>query len=237
MKNKIKFILLFLYAISVFGQNGKVNLLIETNRNAVIILDGKVVYGKNLSVSVNQGIHIVKIKDDLRLWDLGTIIDTLEIESAVNEIRKEYFLSEYVFLQTVPDDAVVYAGQNMIGHTPLFLPKNLSEVKLLKNNFIDTKVRLNKNKIFLNLENTETQSENGRFIEDVWFKVLLGGIVGLGATSAYFKLKADKYYDEYLKTNDKALLNKTNDYDLISGIALGALQINFGILIYHFLIE
>lgn len=236
MKPVFNFILIFLITIPAFAGDGKTGLTIKTNRDAVIIFDGKVFCGKKLFVNVEKGIHIVKIKNNLRMWDFDTIIDTLKIDGSVNEINKEYFLSVPVFLQTVPDDALVFAGRKPIGYTPLYLPGGLRKVKLIKNNFEKT-IRLNKKKIFLNLGIPVNKVEETNFTDDVWFKVLLGGIVGFGATSAYFKLKADEYYDRYLKTKDETFLNKTNNYDLISGIALGVLQINFGILIYHFLIE
>ncbi len=237
MKNGMKIILLLLTAITVFGQSGEVALTIETNRNAIIILDDTVYYGKTFTGKVHAGKHIVKIKSSFRNWDLDTIIDTLNVSLNEPRIKRKYQLPELVFLQTSPDDASVLSGEKFIGHTPLYLPVNLKKVLLLKNNFVNKNVELSGDKIFLNLEKARPELSSERFIDDVWFKVLLGGIVGFGATSAYFKLKADKYYDEYLKTKNEDLLNKTNNYDLISGIALGALQINFGILIYHFLIE
>lgn len=76
-----------------------------------------------------------------------------------------------------------------------------------------------------------------QFYESTLFQVLLGGIVVLGGVSAYFKLKADDYYDDYRRTGDESLLDKTDAYDTISGISFGLLQVNFGFLIYKFLVE
>jgi len=73
--------------------------------------------------------------------------------------------------------------------------------------------------------------------ESNWFKILIGTSAVLGATAAYFKINADKKYDEYLSTGDKEILKKVNRLDLYSGIAFGLLQINFGYLIYKFLLE
>jgi hypothetical protein len=73
------------------------------------------------------------------------------------------------------------------------------------------------------------------FISKPAFKYLIGGIAVLGAVAAYFKVEADNNYDKYLDTRDKKYLDKTDSYDLISGISFGALQINLGFLAYMLL--
>jgi len=67
------------------------------------------------------------------------------------------------------------------------------------------------------------------------FKVLLGTAIALGATTAYYKLEADKNFDEYQVTGDPAALEQTDKYDLISGITFVAMQIDFGLILYLFL--
>ena len=84
----------------------------------------------------------------------------------------------------------------------------------------------------------EAGIQNGKsFYEKGLFKYLIGGLVVLGGTTAYFKLEADKKFEEYQLTGSNNLLDETRRYDLISGITFGALQINFGILLYYFLSE
>jgi len=79
---------------------------------------------------------------------------------------------------------------------------------------------------------------NGQsFHETNLFKVLIGTAITFGSTAAYYKIKADKKYDEYLISKDKAILNQVNKYDLVSGISFGLLQINFGYLLYRFLTD
>jgi hypothetical protein len=75
------------------------------------------------------------------------------------------------------------------------------------------------------------------FIEKNIFKILTAGIIVLGGTTAYFKLKADDKYEEYVFSGDPELLNDTRKYDLISGITFVALQITFGLLLYFFLTD
>jgi len=81
------------------------------------------------------------------------------------------------------------------------------------------------------------RSSNNSFLNSTMFKILIGTAVVIGGTSAYYKHRADENFDQYNLSGDKTYLDKTHKYDLISGIAFGALQINFGILVYYFLTE
>jgi len=66
---------------------------------------------------------------------------------------------------------------------------------------------------------------------------LIGSAAVLGTVAAYHKIKADKTYDNYLADGNPQTLSEVNRLDTISGIALGALQINFGVLLYLLLTE
>lgn len=78
---------------------------------------------------------------------------------------------------------------------------------------------------------------NNGFFKSTTFKVMLGSAVLLGGTAAYFKIKGDNKYETYLMNKYHQLLDEVNLYDLYSGIAFGLLQINFGYLLYKFIIE
>lgn len=75
------------------------------------------------------------------------------------------------------------------------------------------------------------------FVESDLFYIVVGSAVAFGAAAAYLKTESDKNYDKYILSGNKNYLNKTNNLDVYSGIALGALQINFGYLIYRFLTD
>ena len=80
-----------------------------------------------------------------------------------------------------------------------------------------------------------TNGEN--FFTSTTFKILIGSAAVLGGISAYFKIKADKKYDDYLNTKNQSTIEEVDRLDLISGISFGLLQINFGYLIYKFLTD
>jgi hypothetical protein len=81
----------------------------------------------------------------------------------------------------------------------------------------------------------KNKTEN--FFSSSTFKILIGSAAVLGGIAAYFKIKADRKYDDYLQTKNRSTLNEVDRLDLYSGIAFGLLQINFGYLIYKFLTE
>lgn len=81
----------------------------------------------------------------------------------------------------------------------------------------------------------KNKTEN--FFSSTTLKILIGSAAVLGGVAAYFKIKADRKYDEYLLTKNSSTLDEVNRLDLYSGISFGLLQINFGYLIYKFLTD
>lgn len=102
-----------------------------------------------------------------------------------------------------------------------------------KNNNLNSIQLINHN----SLQNSGSYINKQSFHETNLFKVLIGTAIAFGSTAAYYKIKADKKYDEYLIAKDKAILDQVNKYDLVSGISFGLLQINFGYLLYRFLTD
>lgn len=79
--------------------------------------------------------------------------------------------------------------------------------------------------------------EPERFHQTLTFKLLIGGIVVFGGVAAYFKLEADDYFVEYERTGSSSALDKTDTYDLVSGISFGMMQLNVGYLIYRLILS
>ncbi len=126
----------------------------------------------------------------------------------------------------------------MIGFTPLLIHVDLEKLHLEKPGYLGKEVLpdeiYSSQKITLDYTGVEKKES---FFEGTLFKVLLGSAVLLGASTAYFKLEADKKFDEYLITGDKKLLDQTNRFDVISGVTFVAMQINFGFIMYLFLTD
>ena len=133
---------------------------------------------------------------------------------------------------------MLFRSDSLIGFTPLLIPADLEKVYLQKPGYLAKEVLSDEiyslRKITLEYIGEEKKES---FFEGTLFKVLVGSAVLLGASTAYFKLEADKKFDEYVITGDRKLLDQTNRFDVISGVTFVAMQINFGFIIYLFLTD
>ena len=165
----------------------------------------------------------------------STLLNSINLDS----LKSDLIIPEKeVLLNSSPQDAYVFYKDSLIGNTPLFVQKSFSKLTLRKSGYDDTSI------LFDNIVPGKTvpmnfngQEKEKSFFEKDIFKILTAGIVVLGGTTAYFKLKADNKFEEYEFSGNSELLDETRKYDLISGITFTALQINFGLLLYYFLIE
>lgn len=236
MKKIIVFISSALISLSFISAQNTIN--IKTNKeDAAIFVNDSLIGKGNTSVELLPGKHEIKIRSDLKSWNAQTIIDSISVSTNSKPIRKEYSLENFILLDTNPQDAYVYSGDSLIANTPAFIPIKLKQLTLQKPNYETSSIQLNSiasNKV--NLDFTGELKEK-RFTESVWFKVLLGSAVALGTTAAYFKIKADNKFEDYEENRDPVLLDDIDRYDLYSGIAFGALQVNFGMILYLFLTD
>lgn len=230
------FAVVLLIFSSSYAQDCKARVVIITDYvNSLIMVNDSLKGMGKADIELSPGTYIISLDENSDRYNSKSFKDTVEIKDC-KEKKLEYNFRSELLLRTEPDDAYVYSGDSLIGHTPLFLPTGLSKVKLTKpgyeNNEVDLSSYKGNEKINLKFTGKEVQES---FFKSTMFKVLLGGITALGAVTAYFKIKADNRFDEYQLTGNKEMLDKTHTYDLISGISFAALQINFGLLIYYFL--
>lgn len=221
------------------AQDCKSILEIETNRDSSLIFinDHLVGYGK-IRTEVTTGKYFITVKENIFRWNEHEINDSVNIKLCDKEYLISYNLFDKLFIDSRPQDASIYIYDSLMARTPNFVNVNEFQTISLRKNGLSKSVHSKElsayNTIPLELPVT---NKNEIFSESDWFKVLVGTATVFGAVSAYFKIKADNRYDEYLKSKDPKKLNEVNRFDLYSGISFGLLQINFGHLIYKFLIE
>ena len=164
---------------------------------------------------------------------------TLLISSNIDSLKLDPHVPiKEVLLNSSPQDAYVFYNDSLIGNTPLFVQSSFRNLILRKSGYDDTTILFDniiKGKIVP--MNYNGQEKEKSFYQKDIFKILTAGIVVLGGTTAYFKLKADNKFEQYEFSGNSKLLDDTRKYDLISGITFTALQINFGLLLYYFLTE
>jgi hypothetical protein len=223
---------------SGFAQSCRAKLIIKTDiSNSIIKLDDEFLGNGNIEAELHKGKHIIYVSEPSSVWDPKNFEDTLLVKDC-NDINLSYNFNSPVYLATNPEDVNVYSGDSLIGYSPLFISQKLNKLSLSKPGYESKSIYLNNmpaNNI-INLKYIGESSGKSFYEKDI-FKILVGSLVLLGGTTAYFKLKADNRYDSYQSTGEQSYLDKTREFDLISGITMGALQINFGILIYYFLTD
>lgn len=204
----------------------------------IIFVDGKAAGKGSASVEVKPGTHYLSDRQNSREWDINGQQDSVVITDC--GITKEIKLNgkKEVFLNTIPQNAEVYYKDSLIGKTPVYLSTDMAMVELKKQDYKQMKVipaDLNDRSLvqmeFLGGRNHES------FMKSNLFKILIGSAAVLGGTAAYYKLKANDFFDDYNQSGSQASLDKTNKYDTLSGVAFGALQINFGVILYFLLTD
>jgi hypothetical protein len=232
------FYFITLFHPEIFSQGCKASLIVKTDENnSIIKLNDELLGYGNIETGINKGSYILSVHEPYDKWDSKYFVDTLNV-SDCNEIKLSYNFNSAVYLRTNPLDVYVYGRDSLLGNTPLYIPLKYSVITLSKPGYQSKSVTLNQltGKNLIDLKYTGENIGKSFYEKDI-FKIMMGTIILLGGTTAYFKLKADNRYDSYQATSQQAYLDQTRKFDLISGITMTALQINFGILIYFFLTD
>lgn len=193
--------------------------------------------GNEFEINLSKGVHKIVAMENNNRWNAKTFSDTIYVKDCTG-ISLHYTFNNKVLLNTVPQDAHVYSGDTLLGYTPLLISNPSGNLRLEKPGFESLEINADafgKNEPVKMKFISEPEEE--QFYDTDLFKILTGSMIVLGATTAYFKLKADNKFDDYQTTGDKKLLDQTHKFDLISGITFGALQINFAAIIYFFFVD
>ncbi len=248
LKNKIfgSLIIFVLISGSAAAQDCKSKVEIKTDLdNSLIYINNKLAGKGVVSTELEKGIYDITVTASGKEWEAEMFNDSLSIDNCRKDTTLLYSFRKQTYLNSEPQDAEVFSGDSLIGYTPLFISSEISPLVLRKTDYQTKKIsqsdfadgRIVK-LIFTGSPRCKGGRQEGKsFYERPVFKYLIGGILVLGAATAYFKIKADNAFSDYQQTQNQTSLDSTHRYDLVSGIAFGALQINLGILIYHFLTE
>lgn len=159
-----------------------------------------------------------KFKDITSIIALLILVKPVFAQDTTNNFEKGKYYININTNNNIEDSSKIIRSNSMIElkSSRLWIPNSLNE----KTNTMNV----------INL-----QKPNLKFIDSDLFYIVVGSAIAFGATAAYMKFEADDYYDKYKSTNNKKYKDSTDKYDLYSGIALGAMEINFGYLIYRLL--
>ena len=158
--------------------------------------------------------------------DAGIYIDSLFIAKEKAEIN----LTKGNHLLSIKDSSLKWGQKNIYDTLKILECDKIYHFDYDMKQIESSSVQPN---IYEYINKNKTES----FFSSGTFKILIGSAAVLGGVAAYFKIKADRQYDDYLQTKNRFMLDEVDRSDLYSGIAFGLLQINFGYLIYKFLTD
>ena len=222
MMEKFFVIIIFVFAGSLCAQKNKIPLTVYSPiENSSIFIDDNFAGSDSAKLFLEGGSYSLLIKENSRGWNAVRFRDSIYLQDASSPVVIDYGAIH-------PMELVSSAEVFSLMNAGLEKDKSLSSLRNFRN--FGSTYEYNA-PVKLNFET----SKEKRFIETLTFKLLISSAIALGAASAYFKIKADGKYDKYQRNFDRSYLDETEKYDLYSGIAFGALQINFGALLYNFL--
>ena len=178
---------------------------------------------------------------------------------SVRAQTRDSLIINYNYINSFPQNAAVYLNDSLLGFTPyrfLLEQKDSSvsyRIVIKLKDYFDYSYSFKAWEIPVNqtffliplgkssklskpvLENQNSYFKTPRKVIPITISALLTAASGISAY--YFKDQANNKYDDYLNSGDPALLDKTRQYDLISGISLVLFQVGLVGLIYFLLME
>lgn len=219
---------------------GFVNINTEPN-GAFVYIDSELV-GRTpiVNLKIKVGTYTLKIKNpELSDWLEQDITQKIEIKEN-DTLNLSLTFEKFIKISSNPFSADIFLGDSVIGTTPAILKlKNLlgKTLKITKKGYKDAEVFVDgkTQKIEVNLTpqngiETELRTEPKDKLKTVI--PIAGASVASGVISVYFKAKADKLYEEYLKTGDISKLNAVRTYDKIAGLTLIIFELTTAIAVY-----
>ena len=237
MQSKILIIALvtFVFSSNVLqAQKANEKITLSTGKKYSAYFEGDSLLGTGKEISLKKGMYKIRIVRNLYEWNSPSIVKNIFAKTD-KSIFNLTFPKERV-IDSQPQDAAVLVKDSVLGYTPLLLSNvKFNKIEVRKEGYKSKYYELPLSSEVILPKMPVVGKKN--FINSKWFNVLVASSVAFGAVAAYFKLKADSKYDEYLSTRDKSLIGKIKLLDNISGVSVSLLEINFGFLIYYFLAE
>lgn len=219
--------------LSVSSNQSGVRVMIDSSMIGMAPIEG---------VLIRPGKRILRLlPPDSLTWSQEVVIETLSVVSGERIRRDAAFLPVY-FISTDPYGADVYARDSLLGETPLRSSIAPGLIRILKPGYDSASFLLRPGggavDLTLHPLGGTVSQPVVPYLSSDGSKSPLGlylasgvAVIG-GAAAAYFKIKADGAYGDYLATGDGSTLSRVHRFDLASGISLAACQAGLGILAY-----
>ena len=222
--------------ISVHSATDSVTVLVDSINAGITPLD---------SVPLNPGVHVIRYipRKQLR-WPAAVVSETLRVEPGIVLERNIRFPLAYM-ITSDPPGALVHLNGEVIGTTPMYTSSatELQMLTLSKEGYEEGEVLLpaGGGGVFSTLHRAEGAETSPLMISSEESKSLNPIIIASGATiiaggsAAYFKLKADEKYNDYLMSGNSQLLDHVHTLDTFSAVSLALTQVGVMTICYFLL--
>jgi hypothetical protein len=246
-----------LLSTAVFGQETidslatsgmQASLTMYTNiEGATVFVDGDSIGVTPVTFQIAPGAHGVRILSDVANWLTEPISDSITVALGERRTLHYTFPQKFLLLST-PSGAEVIVRDSVIGTTPLVVrPEQGESFRLRKVGYEETPLEFaNASRGILattlkkqwQRESTEPILKESE-VKGSPLKLYVAGAATIiaGATSAYFKVKSDNKYSDYIRTGNPTSLAEVDRLDTAAGVALAATQISLGLFAYFLLSE
>lgn len=225
------------------------SLTIETDPiGGIAYLNGDSLGTTPLTVSkIHPGRHALRlVPPDGTSWLSDPLNDTITIQPS-GTLTLRYAFTRRLLILSSPSEAEVLVRDSLLGTTPLVLTGSLRSVVVRKPGYADTTLDLSsaaRGIVVASLKQVwkggaEESLFKGEEKHSSSLRLYLTGATTIlaGAASAYFKVRADNTYSQYIETRDASRLAEVNRLDTAAAVALVAAQVSFGLFTYFMLSE
>ena len=213
---------------------------------SVDVFDGSRYFGVTplTRVPIESGLHVFQYAPSgMQGWNKPAFSESVFVRPGDSLVRKIELPAQYR-VTSEPYGAAVTYGDSILAYTPaiIWLPKTARSIRIKKTGYEDMEFLLIRTNpdihgILLPVKGMETAQESIEFIQsreknNVPIYATASVAVVSGVIAAIYKIKADKYYDDYRITGNQGNLSKIHSFDRISGISLSVEEISLATLAY-----
>jgi hypothetical protein len=209
--------------------------------NAPVYINSRFIgYTPVVNFPISPGRSTLRVKNpDYTNWYARDIVMEIDV-SGGDTLELNLKFERFIKINSNPFGATVSLNDSILGTTPVILKAEKiigKKLKLSRSGYEDMEIIVDEKSFNISVDLIPMDSSGGelRIKEENKFHLIIPiAIIGLasGLTSIYFKMNADKFYEQYLEIQDPTLLDKTRRYDKAAGIALVIFEISMAISIY-----
>jgi len=234
---------------SVTTQPARATLSIRTSLEGVRVYVDTLAMGTAPleSVSIDTGQHILHyVHPDGNRWLYPAVTETLFVHPSEHIERTASFQKLYS-VTSEPYGATIQWNDSILGQTPLRipLPSSNSMITITKDGFHAETIPLVSDVHEVHVALHPLEGEMGpsaslylsheQSKSSMPLYLATGATVLTGAAAAYFKIKADNSYRDYLRNGGQPSLDQVHKFDTLSGVSLAICEVNLLVLTYFLL--